>query len=96
MKNCRKHWNRLLTRFVRATALIFVRIYQVFLSGYTGGNCRFYPSCSEYAVQALNHYSPIKAFTLVLKRLLKCHPFGGKGYDPVPSKPRKDHHVYNI
>ncbi len=50
------------------------------------GNCRFYPTCSDYAIQALKVHSFLKATLLIILRILKCNPFGGKGYDPVPFK----------
>ena len=46
--------------------------------------CRFTPTCSEYARQAIRKYGPLKGMYLALKRLLRCHPWGGSGYDPVP------------
>lgn len=50
----------------------------------TPASCRFTPTCSEYAVQALKKYGLIKGGYLTVKRLLRCHPWGGSGYDPVP------------
>lgn len=50
------------------------------------GNCRFYPTCSDYAIEALKVHSFWKATLLIILRILKCNPFGGKGYDPVPFK----------
>ena len=46
--------------------------------------CRYTPTCSEYAVQALKKYGPVKGLYLAVKRILRCHPWGGSGYDPVP------------
>lgn len=66
------------------TALMLLRFYQACISPMFPGCCRFRPTCSEYAAQAFQKYSFGKAFVLTLKRLSKCHPFGGKGYDPVP------------
>lgn len=61
-----------------------VRFYQLFISPLFPPSCRYTPTCSEYAVQALRKYGPFKGFWLTLKRLSRCHPWGGSGYDPVP------------
>ena len=65
----------------------FVRFYQKYISPIKGGaSCRFLPTCSQYAVEALTKYGAIKGSYLAVRRLLKCNPFYGKGwtYDPVP------------
>lgn len=49
-------------------------------------NCRFYPTCSTYAVDAINEYGFIKGWFLAIRRIIRCNPFGGSGYDPVPKK----------
>lgn len=61
-----------------------VRFYQVALSPLTPAACRFEPSCSNYALQALEKYGVIKGSWLALKRILSCNPWGKSGYDPVP------------
>lgn len=63
-----------------------IRFYQIMISPILGGNCRFYPSCSRYAYEAVSAHGPVKGSFLALKRLLKCHPFNPGGYDPVPEK----------
>jgi putative membrane protein insertion efficiency factor len=63
--------------------LILIWIYQVTLSPYFGQNCRFYPTCSHYAQEALRTHSLLKALFLITRRLLHCRPFGKSGYDPV-------------
>ncbi len=60
-----------------------IKIYKK-IPGPWHGACRFKPTCSEYAVEALTKYGFIKGWYLTIKRILKCNPFGGKGYDPVP------------
>lgn len=62
----------------------FVRFYQYFISPLTGPNCRYAPTCSEYAVEALEKHGALKGTWLTLRRLSRCHPLGGSGYDPVP------------
>lgn len=71
---------------ILAAPLIFmVRFYQVCLSPLKGaGTCRFTPTCSQYALEALRKYGPFKGSWLAIKRICRCHPWGGSGYDPVP------------
>lgn len=69
--------------------LIFlIKTYKKFISpvavGIMGDACRFTPTCSEYAINALERYGALKGTLLGIKRFSKCHPFGGSGYDPVP------------
>lgn len=63
-----------------------VRAYQRFLSPMLGHNCRFVPTCSEYAAQALQTHGALKGTLLTVWRLLRCNPLGKYGYDPVPEK----------
>ena len=62
-------------------SLIF--FYQRFISPLTAPACRFYPTCSEYALQAIKRYGPWRGLWLSLRRILKCHPFHPGGYDPI-------------
>ncbi len=62
-----------------------ILIYQSTIAYFLGGNCRYYPSCSHYALQAFEKHSFVRAFSLTFSRLLNCHPFSKKAYyDPVP------------
>ena len=63
-----------------------IRFYQTFLSPLTGSSCRFVPSCSSYAIQALKTHGLLWGLLLTVVRILKCHPFHPGGYDPVPRK----------
>ena len=82
-----KNYRHYLSFIWRAAAwlLIFpILFYQKLISPYTPSSCRFTPSCSEYTRQALLMYGPIKGFLLGAWRILRCNPWGGSGYDPVP------------
>ncbi len=70
---------------------LFVRFYQYFISPLTGPNCRYAPTCSEYAMEALEKHGALKGTWLTLRRLSRCHPLGGSGYDPVPEAHHHHH-----
>jgi putative membrane protein insertion efficiency factor len=61
-----------------------ILIYRYSLSCFLGRQCRFAPSCSEYGVEAIRKYGAWKGTLLTIRRILRCHPWGGSGYDPVP------------
>lgn len=69
---------------MKSLLLLCIRAYQLLLSPLVGQHCRFYPSCSNYAVDAINTHGAIKGGFLTLKRLLRCHPWHEGGADPVP------------
>ena len=64
--------------------VILIKLYQGTLSPLLGPKCRFTPTCSQYAIEALKKHGVIKGLWLAIKRISKCHPWGGHGYDPVP------------
>jgi uncharacterized protein len=64
--------------------IVLIRIYQWGISPWLGPKCRFTPTCSHYAVDALKKYGLFKGAWLAARRILKCHPWGESGYDPVP------------
>jgi len=64
--------------------LLCIRGYRKFLSPLKPGSCRFYPTCSAYAMEAIEKYGCIKGLGLSIRRICKCHPFHEGGYDPVP------------
>lgn len=74
----------LISRLVAWPLLALVRLYQWTLSPFLGGQCRYWPTCSHYAVEALKTHGGIKGSWLTARRLLRCHPFAKGGYDPVP------------
>ncbi len=73
---------------VRAGVLL-VRAYQAILGPFTGGLCRFTPSCSEYAVEAIETHGLVRGLVLAIRRVARCHPFGGFGVDLVPTENRR-------
>ena len=66
------------------TARVLIRVYQLVVSPILGPSCRFEPSCSHYAMMAIERYGVPKGGVIALKRLLRCHPWSAGGYDPVP------------
>ena len=68
---------------------LVIRAYQLFISPLLGVNCRFQPSCSAYALEALEKHGPLHGGALMVKRIVRCHPWGGDGYDPVPDVKNK-------
>jgi hypothetical protein len=71
-------------------ARVAIRLYQYLLSPLIGPTCRFAPSCSDYALEAITRFGAARGSWLALKRLLRCHPWGGSGYDPVPGCPHTE------
>ena len=69
--------------------ILLVRFYQVAISPFTPSTCRYNPTCSHYAIEALKKRGLIIGGWLSLKRIIGCHPWGGSGYDPVPEKKNK-------
>lgn len=79
----RQAW-KALGRFLSWLLILPIRFYRNFISPLTPPSCRFTPTCSEYAIQALRKHGPIKGLALAVWRILRCNPWGGSGYDPVP------------
>jgi putative membrane protein insertion efficiency factor len=69
---------------MRKLLLLPIRFYQYAISPMMASHCRYHPSCSQYAVEAISHHGGLKGFFLSIKRLLRCHPWSEGGYDPVP------------
>ena len=69
--------------------ILLVRFYQVAISPFTPSTCRYNPTCSHYAIEALKKRGLIIGGWLSLKRIISCNPWGGSGYDPVPEKKNK-------
>ncbi len=71
---------KLLTKIL----LLPIYFYRGYISPLIPPSCRFTPTCSQYAMEAIQKYGPFKGLYLAVRRILKCHPWGGSGYDPVP------------
>jgi putative membrane protein insertion efficiency factor len=72
------------SRLASAALVAAIRIYQLAVSPWLGAACRFEPSCSRYAIEAVQRHGPIRGSWLAAKRLSRCHPLGDYGYDPLP------------
>ncbi len=81
----KKYLNNLLIMPV----IIIIKVYQFLLSPILKTNCRYLPTCSEYSIKAFKEHGLLNGSLYSLKRILKCHPLGGHGYDPVPKKINK-------
>ena len=64
--------------------ILLIKFYQYVISPVIGPKCRFTPTCSQYGLEAFKKYGVLKGFWLTVKRISRCHPWGGHGYDPVP------------
>jgi putative membrane protein insertion efficiency factor len=70
--------------FIGKIGILIIRFYQIFISPILPSSCRYNPTCSRYGLEALQKYGFIKGSWLTLKRISRCHPWGGHGHDPVP------------
>ena len=70
--------------------ILLIRFYQKFISPMFPAKCRFYPTCSQYTLEAIKEHGAIKGTYLGIRRILKCHPFYEGGYDPIPKKENKN------
>lgn len=77
-----------ISRLLSQLLVLPILFYQHFITPFTPPSCRFVPTCSEYARQAILIHGPVKGLALAIWRILRCNPWGGSGYDPVP--PKKD------
>ena len=76
---------------MRHCLILLIRTYQLLLSPLLGNHCRFYPSCSQYAVEAIERHGPWRGSRLAVRRPLRCHPWHPGGIDPVPEPDKKTH-----
>lgn len=70
---------------MRCALTFLIRSYRLIISPLLGPNCRFYPTCSCYAEEAIHHHGALRGTYLAVRRILRCHPWNPGGYDPVPS-----------
>ncbi|MBN8832948.1 MAG: membrane protein insertion efficiency factor YidD [Niastella sp. SCN 39-18] len=73
-----------INKIISAPFILLIRFYQLAISPWLPARCRYTPTCSQYALEAFKKYGPFKGFWLSLKRISKCHPWGGHGHDPLP------------
>lgn len=71
-------------QLVRRVAVLPIRFYQLCISPMLPPSCRFTPTCSQYAIEAVIRHGLLRGGWLAIRRILRCHPWGGSGYDPVP------------
>lgn len=69
-----------------------IRVYQLTLSPFVGFHCRYQPTCSAYGIEAIERHGLVKGLLLTARRMMRCHPWGGNGYDPVPARPGEIDH----
>ena len=77
---------------MRHVLKILIRAYQVALSPLLGPNCRYYPTCSHYAIEAIDTHGSLRGAWLTIKRISRCHPWHEGGFDPVPGRCLKHSH----
>jgi putative membrane protein insertion efficiency factor len=73
-------------RIIKSIFIFPIRLYQALISPWLGKNCRHAPTCSQYAIEAIQVHGVLKGLVLAANRIRKCHPWGTAGYDPVPPK----------
>ena len=75
---------------MRKIIKLFIRFYQLVFSPIVGQHCRFYPTCSHYAMEAVERHGSLRGSWLAVRRLCRCHPWHSGGLDPVPEKKKKE------
>ena len=76
-------------KILRKIVTLPIRFYQLTISPLLGSNCRYQPTCSHYMIEAIEEWGIFKGLWLGIKRISRCHPWGGHGHDPVPKKEKK-------
>ncbi|MFM7671501.1 MAG: membrane protein insertion efficiency factor YidD [Bacteroidota bacterium] len=79
-----KEFRILLFYLIGWPLILLIRFYQWVISPLLGPKCRYQPTCSHYAIEAVKKHGPFKGFWLAVRRISRCHPWGGSGWDPVP------------
>ena len=80
----------LVNKLTKEFLILVINFYRRFISPLTQSSCRYQPTCSEYALEAIQIHGPFKGIITSLKRILSCHPLGGSGYDPVQNTNKTD------
>ena len=80
----------MISQFFQAIFIFPVKIYQYIISPILPGACRYHPTCSNYTIQAIKEWGPIRGTWMGIKRMSTCHPWGGQGLDEVPKNPKKN------
>jgi putative membrane protein insertion efficiency factor len=79
----------MISKILKRLLILPVRIYQMILSPLMPARCRYSPTCSQYMIEAINEWGPLRGLIMGLKRVVSCHPWGGHGHDPVPKREEK-------
>jgi putative membrane protein insertion efficiency factor len=79
------------SRWLAQPLIWLVKLYRLAISPWLGGNCRFQPTCSNYAIEALQRHGVLRGSWLAVRRIARCHPWGESGYDPVPGDGDDEH-----
>ncbi|MDE6234879.1 MAG: membrane protein insertion efficiency factor YidD [Muribaculaceae bacterium] len=82
------NFSRNISRFFGKILILPIRFYQGAISPMFPPACRYTPTCSQYAIEAIRIHGPIRGSWMAMRRIMRCHPWGGSGYDPVPPKRR--------
>ena len=83
-------------RIIKFPFLLLIKIYQNIISPILPHTCRFQPTCSQYMLEAIKIHGVFKGIYLGTKRILRCHPWGGSGFDPVPPKAKTDKNLHRL
>jgi putative membrane protein insertion efficiency factor len=79
----------MISKILKRLLILPVRIYQMILSPLMPARCRYSPTCSQYMIEAIYEWGPLRGLIMGLKRVVSCHPWGGHGHDPVPKREEK-------
>ncbi len=85
-KNLTFEFVEILKKIIRFPFIVLIRLYQLVISPLKPATCRYTPTCSQYSLEAIREWGIFKGGWLAIKRISSCHPWGGSGYDPVPTK----------